>query len=137
MNNPNKSQQQSPNCGHTKITKGCKECDTLFQEWNAKLEASGHEDIEDFTMPDVPLKVWDNLFFRGIDPEVLAAKLNYYAQCRELLNTQLFENETHRQIWELHSEGIGLHKIVKILNKKKFKKSTVTKIINFYKMGIM
>lgn len=128
-------------CGHTTLNRKCKECKSLFQEWNENLRLSGHVEIEDFNVPnggpEDRLKSWDNNRFKSMNKEVLEANREYFSQCRDLLNTQAFESEEHKEIWRLYSEGYSTREIAKIINKKKLKRDTVRLIIKYYKQGLM
>src|ERR1035437_4296554 len=128
-------------CKHTKLNRKCKHCNALFLDWNKKLVASGIPEIEDFnTQPGGPedrLKNWDNTRFRSMNQEVLEATRVYYEKCRDLLNTQAFETETHKEVWRLHSEGFSTREISKKMNQYKLGTDTVRLIIKHYKMGLM
>lgn len=105
----------------------------LFKKWNKKLKDSGFEDAEDFNLT-VPLPYdWHNFRFKKFDPQVMEERQIHFQQARDMLNTFPFKNVTHKRIWELYSEGETLRAISKILNSKKYKKSTVGNIINAIK----
>lgn len=101
----------------------------LSAKWNEILEDSGHEEIEDFRLPNPPLKNWHNLDFRNVNPEVFKAKQLYYEKARAILHTYEFQNPTHRRIWEMHSEGGSAREIARTLKLKKYKKSKVFNIL--------
>jgi hypothetical protein len=101
----------------------------LFDKWNKKLVESGHDEIEDFSLPEPPLKSWDNFKFKKPSPEQFDAKQSYFQSARTLLEIYEFESEIHRKIWELHSEGFSIRQIVTKINKKKFKRDSIHNII--------
>ena len=77
----------------------------LYAIWNAKLKASGFNDVED-SSEDRRLKVWHSHYFRhrvGIERQ--EASKTYYEAARALCHAYKFDNPTHKKIWELHSEG--------------------------------
>lgn len=102
---------------------------SLSVKWNKILKESGHKEIEDFSLPVPALIDWHNLNFRSINPDVFKARQQYYEKARSLLHTYEFKNLVHRRIWEMHSEGAAIREIAKTLKLKKYKKSTVFKIL--------
>lgn len=101
----------------------------LFQEWNAKLKDSGFEDIEDFTLEEPWPVFWDNFHFSRMDPDVFKARQLYYEKARALLHTYKFFKPEHKQIWAMYSEGSTIRQIAEVMNKKKYKKSTIFNIV--------
>lgn len=120
-------------CGHTSITKGCSHCTTLFRTWNKNLKDTGHTEIENFENPNNPLNDWDNYRFRKMSPEVLESKRMYYESCSKLLLEYAWGNAQHKEVWRLHSEGFTTREIAKFINKKKFDKQNISRIIRHYK----
>lgn len=108
----------------------------LAELWNKKLEDSGHEEIEDFTLAEPPLKRNEASLFKSIDPTYYNTTVLYYAKARDLLNTFDFKTELHRQIWELHSEGVSVREIARALNQKKVKRSTVHNVLKQLKREV-
>lgn len=82
--------------------------------WYDKLKEEGFEDIEDTNNEFRPLKSWhsfrfmlnDSSYFKNTNLRTnRESAISYYRLACQLLNTHHFKNETHRRIWELHSEG--------------------------------
>lgn len=76
----------------------------LKAKWDKKLLDSGFDDIEE---EDGTLKYATN-------PRAIKNALKdkeereiYYSVAREFLETHAFKNIMHRNIWELHCEGMG------------------------------
>lgn len=124
--------QQNHKCAHFNLVKGCKSCDQLFNLWNIKLIKAGHIEVEDFETPGIPLKSWDNLKFRGMNQDVLESKRAYFEACSNLLHDYKWDNEIHRDIWRLHSEGLSVREIVSKIHKKRFKRDSINLIIRHY-----
>lgn len=101
-----------------------------FQKWNEILEASGHEEIEDFSLPDPPLKRWHALDFKKVNLETYTANLEYYARARDLVHTYPFKNPLQKKVWRLHAEGMPMRMIAESLKHSKLRKSTVFNIID-------
>lgn len=128
------NQPAKPKCGHSiLVTQSCKECNKLFKLWNKKLDKAGHVEIEDFNAAGQPLVDWDSYRFKRIGQEVMESKKAYFEGCRNLLLSYKWDNETHKEIWRLHSEGLSVHEIADIIDKKKFKKSNIAYIVKHYK----
>lgn len=101
----------------------------LFAHWNQVLEANGHQEIEDFSLPDAPLKAWHNHRWKNCHPDHIPEIQKYYEAANELLKTYVFKSECHRRVWELHCEGLSVRKIAMKLRQKKLKKTAVHAII--------
>jgi hypothetical protein len=101
----------------------------LFEKWNGILEKNGHKEIENFSLPDAPLKTWHNLKWKNLDPNKVSDIQKYYEEAFELLKTYVFKTETHRRIWELHCEGVSVRMISRIINRRKFTKTRVNVFI--------
>ncbi len=99
----------------------------LFQKWNKKLEKQGHEEIEDFTLTDPPLKCWHNSKWKQV--ESFEETVLYYQLASELLCHFEFENRTHRRIWDLHCQGLSVRQVALKVNRKKFTKTVVHTVI--------
>jgi hypothetical protein len=87
----------------------------LFRKWNEILKKDGFQDAEDFSLPDPPLKCWNNEKWlteqacaRGLDNST------YYEMACHILHTFRFKSERERMIWSLHCEG----KPVRIIEKE-------------------
>jgi O-methyltransferase involved in polyketide biosynthesis len=88
----------------------------LQAEWDQKLADSGFEDAEN---RDGTLKVWASHFFAvRYNPTLFQAKEDYYRAAGSFLHEFKFANKGERAIWELHSQGISIREIVKILKKR-------------------
>lgn len=89
----------------------------LFRQWNQILEKDGHQEIEDFTLPDVPLKIWEAIEWdkktRATSRSAITIDANqqYYEIAERLLETFRFKSETHRLIWWLHCDGLSVRQI--------------------------
>lgn len=102
----------------------------LFKRWNKYLVLSGHEEIEDFSRDEPTLKDWHTTNWNNTDPIRNEWRQQYYEMAEVLLRTFPFKCEEHRRIWELHCEGKSPRKIAKILNQKKFSKTTIYSVIS-------
>lgn len=91
----------------------------LQQEWYDRLAQSGFKDIENTSFQEPALKTWDSCYFqlRHTEDE-FKYRAEYYYNARHYLIHGQFISQTHRHIWELHSEGFGLRKISKLLDEK-------------------
>lgn len=96
------------------------------EKWYQKLQKSGFKDIED---GENYLKTWDS--FQGPDqnPLLNSAKADYYGQARHFLAVYDFKYKYHKQMFEMHTEGLGYRKIAK---KHKTYKNKVASIIQGY-----
>lgn len=105
----------------------------LFKLWNRKLEKSGHNEIEDFSFEDPPLKHWDSTRWNWTDPTSNEWRQQYYEMAETILRIYPFKNKEHKKIWQLHSEGFTVRKISERIDRKKFSKSTIQNIISMIK----
>lgn len=116
---------------------GSKAFKNLQAKWYRKLEESGFEDIED---EDEQIKVSATQFanprnYSG-NTKTWAKehfeKKKYYERASRLLKEDSFLDETERRIWELHSRGVPIRKIVLILRAEGIDKgkNQVNQIIN-------
>lgn len=96
--------------------------------WYAKLAEDGFQDIEVISKNKRLLKEWDSNFFRNnFDETQYLATKAYYEEAWILLDEYEFENETHKEIWALHCEGITEREIAKKVTV--YKKSMVHYVI--------
>lgn len=103
----------------------------LQQRWYKKLKAKGFKDIEKPNSPH--LKTWTS--YTGADAEAASGfvsepnrvKLEYYDLARKFLQTHTFKSERHRQMFEMHVEGLGYRQIAKRFKVTKFKVSGIMK----------
>lgn len=100
----------------------------LKELWDRKLAKSGLEDIED-GHPEEPLLIrWHSSDFkRARVRHTFHAKQEYFVQAEHFLNEYKFQNKRERRIWELHSKGLSLREIAKLVRANK--DSTVHKVI--------
>jgi hypothetical protein len=94
----------------------------LKKVWYKKLAKSGFHDIES---PNGQIKSGtSNWKFNSAWTTAYSqhAKRDYYYATQQFLNTHAFESELHRVIWEYHSEGASIRKIVKLLKNAGYKK---------------
>ncbi len=110
-----------------------KEFKDLSKEWAKKLKKSGFEDIE---TSDGNLRVYDSykLFQSGprhcMTPDWIAAKESYYRSAEHFLNRHVFNSPVERKIWALHSEGVSIRNILKVVKSKSItNKSIVHQIV--------
>lgn len=86
----------------------------LQDEWDAKLKASGFEDIEDRDSPREMLKSWHStIFINKFDSARFAAKQKYFEMVTHFLNAHTFTSDLEHQVWLLHSEGKSLREIAR------------------------
>lgn len=98
----------------------------LEKIWYDKLKQEGFQDAEDRNTG--LLKEWDFNFFRNqFDPIQYSATLRYYEEARRLLLSYTFKDEGHKQVWELHCEGLSERTISSKISR--YKKSMVHYII--------
>lgn len=91
----------------------------LQASWYGRLKKEGFEDIEQQAgSTDAKLKSWHSHYFQARhEPTAFEAKENYYYQACQYLECGEFQSKTHRHVWKLHSEGLGLRKIAVVLKK--------------------
>jgi len=135
---------------HLKEVKGKKmEMPTLVKlqkEWYKKLKDNGFNDLEYFDDAGQP-KEWlkgtskyqspvseshiEFLENAYEDNELIYNNtLDYYLGISHSIDVIPFDNEVHKQIWELHGEGLSLREIAKIV---KFSHPKVLRILNHYR----
>lgn len=84
----------------------------LKAEWYKKLKDSGFEDIEDTNSPRELLKSWHSTyFFRKYTPEMFAQRQEYYEKAGRFLATHPFQYQIHKEIWQMHTEGLSIRTI--------------------------
>ncbi len=134
---------------HLKEVKG-KKMETplvkLQKEWYKKLKDNGFNDLEYFDEVGQP-KEWlkgtskyqspvseshiEFLENAYEDNELIYSNtLDYYLAVSHSVDSIPFDNEVHKQIWELHGEGLSLREIAKIVN---FSHPKVLRILNHYR----
>lgn len=84
--------------------------------WYKKLKDSGFKDIEyNDVNENGPLMKSGPQSVKNTKNEILRdAVESYYRMCYHFLNWYDFENDTEKVIWEYHTEGLSVRKIVKI-----------------------
>lgn len=75
----------------------------------------------------IPLKRWDALTFRSMDPDLFAAKQEYFRRAEAVLGTFNFESKLHEQVWAFHSQGYSIREIAALVKKRS--KSPIHNII--------
>jgi len=108
-------------CGHTTLNNNCRDCKSLKNFWDDKLETSGVENIE---QEDGNLKTWSSLPFydpSGNKTEFFRAKEEYYRLAAQFLYEHNFTSRRDELIWKYHSEGISRRKIRGLLKTKGYK----------------
>lgn len=103
----------------------------LQQEWYLKLEQEGFKDIENTDTPHRPLKKWHKVKFQDVTEDHVQAKLSYYSKAKDLLRSHSFESQAHKEIWEMHSDGLSKRKIERLLKDSStpFKREYIGKVI--------
>lgn len=106
------------------------EFNKLREVWYRKLERTGFEDAE---RDDYKIKN-PSFNYAHIDKRrkftmeqahiYWAAKHEYYYLANQFLHSHKFKNPRERNIWEYHSNGIGIRSIVKTINKVSSSKTT-------------
>lgn len=110
----------------------------LRRVWYNKLKAAGFEDIEpnDYDIKNPSFR-YGHMDYRGkwtLNQAKIqwAAKQEYYYLANQFLYSHKFKNIRERNIWEYHSNGVGIRAIVSTLNKlpgKKTNRDTVWKTV--------
>lgn len=110
-----------------------KEFEELKKDWYSKLEDNGFDDIE---KNESALKEWSNKrlirknngLYYGLNKIYYDSVEEYYRQAIWFLNEYKWETyiadrttHYHKQIWELHANGISIRNIVKILKSQGIK----------------
>jgi len=103
----------------------------LQKIWYKKLKDDGFVDIEEFHENPFLKNSESTYFFRRYTPEEYAEKEEYYSCARRFLYRYSFETKLDREVWHLHSEGIGYREIADRLRSRRFKcnKDSVNKIV--------
>jgi len=107
----------------------------LFAQWNKRLEASGHHEIENFNLREPTLKTFECFraeHYTALRNEAVRA---YYEMADVVLRTYPFKTREHRRIWELHCRGDSVRKIATQINHPKLSKSTICNVIVMIEMA--
>ena len=124
-----------------KSSKKHQELEQLQQQWYSKLKQNGFVDIENCNHPDRPLTSWHAFKWATVPHDKKEQIESYFYKARTLLHTYEFESETHKIIWELHSEGLSKRQIERQLIILKcenpVKREQIGKIINFIALDIL
>lgn len=118
-----------------------KHLSTIEREWYSKLKESGFTDIENYNHPNRPLTSWHGFKWANILKDEKEEIEAYYSKARALLHTYKFDSETHKIIWELHSEGLSKRqierKLIILKCENPVKREQIAKIINFIAIDIL
>lgn len=94
---------------HKKVPKS--DYKALKALWYQKLKNEGFKDIESAQNSDL-LNQWDSAYFQlRYDPDSFAAKESYFYRARQFLEIHDFKHPIQKQIWKLHSDGLGIRQI--------------------------
>lgn len=105
------------------------EFNKLFNLWNQVLEKEGF-DVEDFSLPDAPLKNWDSHRWNGSKTPKNFEETRRYYELAEIVGLEMeFKSRTHEQVWDLFCQGMSVRMIANKIRKKDFTKTTVHRII--------
>lgn len=85
--------------------------------WDKKLKEAGFKDLEQ--RKDGLLKEWANEPVRKYTKQRADAKYEYYRSAGQFFHHFEFANKVEKRIFELHSEGISIRSIVKMLTVEK------------------
>jgi len=104
----------------------------LQKEWYSKLEKDGFKDIEYF---DKSMEPRDMMYKEAIKTgkaiqDKFSSTEQYYIEASQFYWNHQFEEDSHKQIWYLHSEGCAYRQISK---KLKMPYQQVFKTVNKYK----
>lgn len=124
-------------CKHTTLKRDCPACQALAEKWNDKLEASGLENIE---QEDGNLKLWSSHFFKSrFNATIFSAKEEYYRVAGHFLHDYPFKNRVSREVWKLHSEGMGMKNILPSIKKMRLKVNAkqISELINQFSEMMM
>lgn len=86
--------------------------------WYAKLEKSGFKDIE---QDEQYFKSSPDIFRAKPDKVWIESKIEYYRLAGQMLHDYTFQSNLEKIVWELHSDGKSLDKIIDILKDRKIK----------------
>lgn len=95
----------------------------LKSKWYKKLADTGFDDIED-SEGDIKSKGDAKVIKNALQDK--EQRETYYSIAREFLETYNFENDTAKDIWRLHCEGLGKLSIAKELNITAYTAETIT-----------
>lgn len=84
----------------------------LNRQWRKKLKASGFKDIE---LSDDELVRYSF----HLTEAYRSGTFDYYLKCAEFLLTHKFKTQFEKKIWELHTDGLSIRRIVEALKTDK------------------
>ena len=84
----------------------------LNAEWKKKLKASNFKDIEEGLPEDSPLP--PSIQTNTARFAAMEATQEYYSSATEYLYTGKFISPLHKQLWELHAQGLSFSEIAEI-----------------------
>lgn len=93
----------------------------LKDSWYKKLKKSGFNDIE--TADGALKKSHTDLFsvyHADYGSIYLEAKEEYFRLARQLLHDYKFSTPQQKLVWQLHSEGLSIRTIIKVLKSKNY-----------------
>jgi hypothetical protein len=104
---------------------------TLTEIWEKKLEAEGLGDIEN---KNGQLHNWHSFMFRNTNQITREVTEFYYEKAQDLYNNFEFANWEHREIWNLHCQGLSVREIAEEF--PKFEKSWIHRIVKMIRKEI-
>lgn len=107
-------QQHSPQAQPPPQSTKPEDLKALQKLWYEKLKSEGFDDIEDGPY----LKEWDSFYFQTRhEPQSFSLKHEYYYLAEHFLTSFEFKSEIEKEIWRLHSEGLGFRDISKAIKR--------------------
>lgn len=104
-----------------------------FKRWNKRLEKSGFEDAEDFSLEEPLLRQWSSVFRDKAECKERkgngAGVFDFFQKCRDVLEIYKFKNTRERKIWALYSEGAYEKEISRALKITRYRVVTTIKRI--------
>lgn len=97
-----------------------KEFKKLQETWYAKLRLKDPE-FKDIEQNEHSLRLFHATYFsdsRRNDPNVVAAKMEYYRLAGHFLYDHKFDSTLEKTIWQMHSDGKSIRTIEKVLKAK-------------------
>lgn len=111
-----------------------REFNKLREEWYKKLEREGFKDIEEYypVSDKTFLKVWDSHYFKSeshgfYGDELHKLKADYFYYAVQYFHQGTFDNDTEKEIWNIHAQGLGVRKIAEKLNETRINGSAYTR----------
>lgn len=98
----------------------------LQREWYRKLKKSGFEDAE---QDEVNLNQWSTYIKHRHTPSEFQAQQEYFQLAGQFLHNYRFLDDRDKQIWTLHSEGLTISEICKVITDPRKSKSTVRNVV--------